>query len=49
MMIKLGVLILFEFNVRYGFGAWSESKKAGYNLVDAVSRSTVQVKPYLIS
>ncbi|XP_019085785.1 PREDICTED: monocopper oxidase-like protein SKS1 [Camelina sativa] len=34
------------FVVGYGFGAWSESKRAGYNLVDAVSRSTVQVYPY---
>ena len=26
------------------FGTWDESKKAGYNMVDAVSRSTVQVR-----
>ncbi|KAL1188743.1 Monocopper oxidase-like protein SKS1 [Cardamine amara subsp. amara] len=34
------------FFVGMGFGAWSESKRAGYNLLDAVSRSTVQVYPY---
>ncbi|KAG2313383.1 hypothetical protein Bca52824_024940 [Brassica carinata] len=32
--------------VGMGFGGWSESKRAGYNLVDAVSRSTIQVFPY---
>ncbi|KAF8080389.1 hypothetical protein N665_0949s0011 [Sinapis alba] len=32
--------------VGMGFGGWSESKRAGYNLVDAVSRSTIQVYPY---
>ncbi|KFK42011.1 hypothetical protein AALP_AA2G201000 [Arabis alpina] len=34
------------FVVGMGFGAWSESKRAGYNLLDAVSRSTIQVYPY---
>ncbi|ESQ27558.1 hypothetical protein EUTSA_v10018365mg [Eutrema salsugineum] len=34
------------FVVGMGFGGWSESKRAGYNLVDAVSRSTIQVYPY---
>ncbi|CAA7042591.1 unnamed protein product [Microthlaspi erraticum] len=34
------------FVVGLGYGGWSESKRSGYNLVDAVSRSTVQVFPY---
>ncbi|CAH2067469.1 unnamed protein product [Thlaspi arvense] len=34
------------FVVGMGFGGWSESKRSGYNLVDAVSRSTIQVYPY---
>ncbi|CAN8240090.1 unnamed protein product [Cochlearia groenlandica] len=34
------------FVVGMGFGGWSESKRASYNLVDAVSRSTIQVYPY---
>ncbi|XP_059462057.1 monocopper oxidase-like protein SKS1 [Corylus avellana] len=34
------------FVVGMEFGTWDESKKAGYNMVDAVSRSTVQVYPF---
>ncbi|GMI82483.1 SKU5 similar 18 [Hibiscus trionum] len=33
------------FVVGMGWGLWDESKKAGYNMVDAVSRSTIQVYP----
>ncbi|KAH1065809.1 hypothetical protein J1N35_030796 [Gossypium stocksii] len=33
------------FVVGMGWGLWDESKKAGYNIADAVSRSTVQVYP----
>lgn len=29
---------------RMEFGTWDASKMAGYNMVDAVSRSTVQVR-----
>ncbi|KAK8585180.1 hypothetical protein V6N13_139115 [Hibiscus sabdariffa] len=35
----------FEFEpgeIIMGWGLWDESKKAGYNMVDAVSRSTIQ-------
>ncbi|XP_010540177.1 PREDICTED: monocopper oxidase-like protein SKS1 [Tarenaya hassleriana] len=34
------------FVVGMGFGAWSWSNGVTYNLVDAISRSTVQVYPY---
>lgn len=30
---------------RMGFGRWSEASRKGYNLVDAVSRHTIQVYP----
>ncbi|KAF7140204.1 hypothetical protein RHSIM_Rhsim06G0020900 [Rhododendron simsii] len=32
-------------NFRMGLGVWDESKTATYNMVDAISRSTVQVYP----
>ncbi|OMO87425.1 Multicopper oxidase, type 1 [Corchorus capsularis] len=33
------------FVVGMDWGVWNESKKAGYNMIDAVSRSTIQVYP----